>query len=64
VRRTLLKKNHVQFFLTYSYLDILDGGMVTIAMFTYNFFHPGCLLPEDTSGQDGYAGKESPGLDA
>ena len=33
------------FSLTINEQDVLDGGMVTIAIFTYNFFHPGCLLP-------------------
>jgi hypothetical protein len=30
--------------------DVLDGGMVTIAIFTYNFFHPGCLLALPNDG--------------
>jgi hypothetical protein len=24
--------------------DVLDGGMVTLAIYTLNFFHPGFLL--------------------
>jgi hypothetical protein len=24
--------------------DVLDGAMVTLAMYTFNFFHPGWLL--------------------
>ncbi|KDQ59791.1 hypothetical protein JAAARDRAFT_127024 [Jaapia argillacea MUCL 33604] len=29
---------------TQVYFNVLDGGMITIAMFTLNFFHPGRLL--------------------
>ncbi|KAF9808683.1 hypothetical protein IEO21_07795 [Rhodonia placenta] len=29
---------------TQRYFDWLDGGMITLAMFTVNFFHPGFLL--------------------
>jgi hypothetical protein len=45
-------------------LDVLDGGMVTLAIFTYNFLHPGFLLA--TSGNERFAGKEevSNGIDA
>ena len=25
-------------------VDVLDGGMVTLAMYTYNFCHPGWFL--------------------
>jgi hypothetical protein len=43
-------------------LDVLDGGMVTIAIFTYNFFHPGPLLA--TSEEKRLAEKEvSPNRD-
>lgn len=33
--------------------DVLDGGMVTLAIYTLNFFHPGRLLSggEDVSNQ-------------
>jgi len=45
------------------YFNVLDGGMVTLAIFSYNFFHPGLLLA--TSEKEQYKGKEvSPSLDA
>jgi hypothetical protein len=46
------------------YFNVLDGGMVTLAIFTYNFLHPGFLLA--TSGNERFAGKEevSNGIDA
>lgn len=28
------------------YVDVLDGAMVTLAIFTLNFAHPGLLLSE------------------
>jgi hypothetical protein len=28
-------------------LDWLDGGMVTLALYTLNFFHPGFLVKKD-----------------
>jgi len=46
------------------YFNVLDGGMVTIAIFTYNFFHPGPLLATSDKEQE-FKGKEvSPSLDA
>lgn len=27
-------------------LDVLDGAMITLAMFTVNISHPGWLIPE------------------
>lgn len=26
--------------------DVLDGAMITLAMYTLNIFHPGYLLPQ------------------
>ena len=43
-------------------VDVLDGGMVTIAIFVYNFFHPGCLL--ETSEKERYAVEKEVSLDA
>ncbi|KAJ7263442.1 RTA1 like protein-domain-containing protein [Mycena rebaudengoi] len=39
------------------YFNVLDGGMITIAMFVLNFAHPGRLLgtTRPTEGPDGYA---------
>ena len=43
-------------------VDVLDGGMVTLAIFTYNFFHPGYLLA--TSDKERYAVEKQDSLDA
>jgi hypothetical protein len=32
---------------TQVYFNVLDGGMITLAMYTLNAFHPGYLLRED-----------------
>ncbi|KAJ7263443.1 RTA1-domain-containing protein, partial [Mycena rebaudengoi] len=39
------------------YFNVLDGGMITIAMFVLNFAHPGRLLgaTKPTEASDGYA---------
>jgi hypothetical protein len=45
--------------------DVLDGAMITLAMFTLNFFHPGCLLAEaweDTSNQPSMEQLEKPAV--
>ncbi|KAJ7053141.1 hypothetical protein C8F01DRAFT_1330344 [Mycena amicta] len=30
---------------TQVYFDVLDGGMIVLAIFTWNFIHPGMFLP-------------------
>jgi hypothetical protein len=41
---------YISFINTTVSTDVLDGGMVVIAIFTYNFCHPGCLLALPNDG--------------
>lgn len=35
---------HARVFAHIPYIDVCDGAMIVLAMFTLNFFHPGFLL--------------------
>ncbi|TFK66155.1 RTA1-domain-containing protein [Pluteus cervinus] len=38
---------------TQIYFNVLDGGMVILAIYTFNFIHPGMFLPQRPSTVDG-----------
>lgn len=49
---------------TQLYFNVLDGAMVTLAIFTFNIFHPGMLLwPNGTNGQPEHKEKALASLD-
>lgn len=43
---------------TQVYFNVLDGGMVTLAIFTLNMLHPGLLLRSNTESGSGIGEKE------
>ncbi|TFK64177.1 RTA1-domain-containing protein [Pluteus cervinus] len=45
---------------TQVYFNVLDGGMVILAIYTFNFIHPGMFLPQRPSAVDGLDGGSTP----
>lgn len=43
---------------TQVYFNVLDGGMIVLAMFTLNFFHPAVLLVDNAETRRGWNGSE------
>lgn len=39
-------------------LDVLDGGMIVLAMYTLNIFHPGFLLIDTAENRRGEGGSQ------
>ncbi|KAJ7740490.1 RTA1-like protein [Mycena maculata] len=55
---------HGKVITTEVYFNVLDGGMITLAIFTMNFCHPGIFLGSPKGDREGMLMKQLPGSSA